>query len=310
MKFSRELQVGLAIILATVVFILGVRYFEDLPLFRGTYQLKTSFSDVAGLTPGHAVRINGVRVGGVEGVKLNMSTNQVDVLFHVNEDIVIPEGSVAGVGGVSALGSVQLEVYLGPLGSPPIAPGGFVPGRAENFGVNDIADQLPDLLRSVRTALDNANLAFQSANETFGETQFLLNEPQGDLRQTLTAFRSAATSIDRLMTNEEERFSRVLTQMEGFSSDLHAFTSANGDSMALAVKRLNDLMVRLDTNMNSLEAVVARVDGGDGTMAQLINDPALYHRLDSTLTNLNRILLDFEENPARYLREIKLFGLF
>ena len=49
---------------------------------------------------------------------------------------------------------------------------------------------------------------------------------------------------------------------------------------------------------------------GDGTAAKLLNDPALYTRLDSMTTTLNRILTDFESNPGRYLREMKLIEIF
>ena len=49
MKISNEIKVGLTIIVATVIFILGIRYFEDLPLFDSTYDLVAEFENAGGL---------------------------------------------------------------------------------------------------------------------------------------------------------------------------------------------------------------------------------------------------------------------
>ena len=71
MKYSNELKVGMAIVAAVVVFVLGVRYFQDVPLFRGTYDLNSSFESAGGLIAGNPVRVSGVGVGKVREVKLN-----------------------------------------------------------------------------------------------------------------------------------------------------------------------------------------------------------------------------------------------
>ena len=92
MKYANELKVGIAIIFSAVAFILGVRFFEDLPLFRGTLDLVTEFDDAAGLISGNVVRISGVTVGTVNKVNINSENNKVRVNVHVDSNIKIPEG--------------------------------------------------------------------------------------------------------------------------------------------------------------------------------------------------------------------------
>jgi phospholipid/cholesterol/gamma-HCH transport system substrate-binding protein len=36
----------------------------------------------------------------------------------------------------------------------------------------------------------------------------------------------------------------------------------------------------------------------------------VYRRLDSTLVNLNRLLVGFEQDPGRYLRQLRLVDVF
>ena len=89
------------------------------------------------------------------------------------------------------------------------------------------------------------------------------------------------------------------------------------DSLTATVGNVNQLLARIDRNMASLEtataslsAILGKIDQGQGTLGKLVNDDALYTRLDSTLINLNRILLDFEQNPKKYLKDLKLVDVF
>ena len=81
--------------------------------------------------------------------------------------------------------------------------------------------------------------------------------------------------------------------------------------------RTEDGLNRLDRTLASLESttagintIIGKIEKGEGTLGLLINDPSLYHQLDSTLATLNRILLDFQQNPKRYLKDLKIVDVF
>ena len=42
----------------------------------------------------------------------------------------------------------------------------------------------------------------------------------------------------------------------------------------------------------------------------MLNDPALYYNLDAAVTNLNQLVLDFQADPKRYLKDLKLVDVF
>src|SRR5690606_38108119 len=111
-----------------------------------------------------------------------------------------------------------------------------------------------------------------------------------------------------------ERFSSGLTAV---ASDLRAFGDENSDSLRLAFANLNSALARLDRNMAALESstatlddVLGKIDRGEGTLGRLINDPALYAKLDSAVTGLNTLVTDFQQNPGRYLRDLRLVDIF
>ena len=49
MNYSNELKVGIAIVVSILIFFLGSRFFEDIPLFKGTYDLFTTYEDARGM---------------------------------------------------------------------------------------------------------------------------------------------------------------------------------------------------------------------------------------------------------------------
>ncbi len=310
MKYTKELAVGLSLVIAAVIFVLGVRYFEDLPLFRGTYSMNTSFENANGLNKGNAVRVNGVRVGAVDDVELGAEANRVLVTFHVDEKIAIPEGSVATLGGIAALGSIHLEVQLGPPGNPRVEEGGFIPGQVGGSLMDMVSSKGPGLADQVEEVLTRTN-------RTLEDAEVLFEGASGDVGQTMAAFRQAAVALEQTLRAQQESLHRTMVNLEGFSGDMAEFSGTSSDTLAVAVQRLNRSMQQLEASLDQLEGTTATLDEilqkintGDGTVARMINDPSVYERFDSTLAAMQRIMTEFQEDPKKYLRHLDLIDLF
>ena len=307
MKYSNELKVGVVVVVAALIFIFGVRYFADLPIFGGRYALATAFEEAGGLVVGNDVRINGVKVGTVDAVRLDVEAREVAVAMSLDGDVAVPEGSYAEVGGFSAFGTIYVEITLGD--GPPLPEGSAIPGRSSDL-LGQLTDRAPELLGEADTLLSGAGA-------TFSEVQRLLGNPQSDLRQTLAALRSSAATLEGLLRTERATISRVLANADTLSAGLAAFTGESGDSLTQAVQGLSGTLDQLDRSLGqietttaSLDQLLAKINEGEGTLGRLVNDDALYAKLDSAATNVNRILEDFEENPGRYLRELRLVDVF
>ena len=311
MKYDSELKVGLTIIAAVVVFIFGFRFFSDLPLFRGTYELHTRLDEAGGLTSGNPVHISGVRVGSVKEVALAENQSGVEVRFRIDEDVTVPEGSTARVSGFGALGAVQLAIVPGPPTGAPLEPGGLVPAQPQRDVLEDLRSRTPQLLARTDSLLVTANAAMRAANQTFEGAGALLNDSRSDLRQTLAAVRQSTQTLNRVLVAQESRLADVLenaavtTENTAVASEglRTFFTAGNADSLKTAVARMNSAMRRLD-------ALTARIERGEGTLGRLATDSTLYVRLDSTATRLSFVLEDFQQNPGRYLDELTLVEIF
>lgn len=310
MKYTKELAVGLSLVIAIVIFVLGVRFFEDLPLFRGTYTIHTAFEDTNGLNTGNAVRVNGVRVGAVDVVELDPEANRVLVTFHVDKDIAIPEGSAATLGGIAALASIHLEIELGPPSNPRVEEGGFIPGRTGGGLMDLVSAKGPELAEQVEEVLTRAN-------STLEDAEVLFEGASGDVGQTMAAFRQAATTLEQTLRAEQAALHRTVANLELFSGDMSEFSGTSADTLAMAVQRLNRSMQQLESSLDQLEGTTATLDEilqkintGDGTLARMINDPSVYVQLDSTLAAMQRIMTEFQSDPKKYLQHLNLVEIF
>ncbi|HET6566551.1 MAG TPA: MlaD family protein [Rhodothermales bacterium] len=347
MRFSNELKVGIAIIAAAVIFILGVRFFADLPLFRGTYPLQTEMADASGLTKGAAVEVRGVRVGAVDKVDLSQQSNGVLIQFHIDNGIVVPTGSHTEIAGFSALGQVRLEIVPG-SGETPVEPGGFIPSQQSNalgelqekapellervdtllIGANRFFDQAEPAINQVQSAFNQAETSFEqignaanqvggNANQTVAILNDLLRNPNGDIRMTLANLRTATEQANGILHSQQARIEGILTDLQRFSTVAGNFAETNQDSIGVAVNNLNATLRRLNRNLASLEStstsldsIMARIDRGEGTAGLLINDPRLYQNMVSLTENLNALVLDVQKNPKRYLKNLSLVDVF
>lgn len=309
-RYSNEVKVGLSIILAALVFYFGIRFMQDIPLFRGSYVLETRFDDAGGLVAGNAVRVNGVNVGTVESVLLDTEARQARVLFRIDSDVQIPEGSMASVSGVSALGSVRLSIELGPPSNASIPPGGFVPSPPDEDLIGQLSERAPML--AVR-----ADSLLRSANATMEEAQTLMRSPSSDLRTTLTSIRSGADALDQLLRGQQDQLDQLVANTEALTGELNTFFRENSDSLEATVGQTNRVLDQTERNLRALERtttnmdlLLRRINEGEGTLGLLVNDPGLYLRLDSAATQFNTILDDFQRNPGRYLKDMNLVRVF
>jgi len=310
MQYSNELKVGAAIAIAVVVAFAGIRFFQDIPLFGSSYPLYAEFDDAGGLNSGNPVRMKGVKVGSVENVQLNPETQGVRVRLQMQREPRVPEGSQAQVSGISALGGVHVNITPGPRDNPPIAPGSTLEAPTEGSSLDQLTAQAPALASKADSVLTGANATLNGLNRQ-------LQNPGSDLRRALASVRNMSGNLEEITEAEKDNIRTLLQNLEGISSDLKAFTGENGDSLDVAVRRLNQSLDRLNRSLTSfertsatLDTITTKLNNGEGTAGRLVNDPGLYMQLDSVATRTNDLLLDFQENPSRYLEDMTLVKVF
>jgi phospholipid/cholesterol/gamma-HCH transport system substrate-binding protein len=317
MRNRNELLVGVVIVVALLVAFGGTRFLSGKPVFGRSYTLVGVFEDAQGLTPGAAVRVSGVRVGQVQSVRLSPMADRVFVVMQVDPNVVIPQGAQLQTSGIAALGDVNVAIVPGPATQPRLASGDtlYAARPPDLFGA--FQSNAPNLMSQTDALLAGAAASFSKVDDLLGNTD-------GDLRTMLAALRGTTGAMEALLLAEQSRLSATLANLEAASAGaatltgrLGAFAESHADSLAATVSQLNRALTSVDAALGRVDASTAQLDvllgklnAGEGTLGLLLNDPELYNNLNGTLTGLNGLLLDLQQNPGRYIRELRPFRLF
>ncbi len=314
-KLGTEVLVGLALAATLVVVLLGVRFFDGLPLFAGVDSYFVRMEQTGGLVTGSEVKLNGVPVGRVTQVAFDAQTSRVRVDLTVNDGTPIMRGTLAVVGGIAALGSVTLDLAAPPPGAPLLPDGSEI-----------LTDPTPSILTSASDAapilLGRIDTLSRGVQATLDATNLLLSDPDSDVRATLAELRRTTAILARIAANQEQRLDAIAANTQTITSDLARNSSANADSLTVILRNLSAASQRADQTLADLEPGLRAltrssqrldslfVGSGGGNIASLLGDSTLYLRLDSTLTDFDLLLRDFRESPGRYLRHLDLVDIF
>jgi phospholipid/cholesterol/gamma-HCH transport system substrate-binding protein len=104
---------------------------------------------------------------------------------------------------------------------------------------------------------------------------------------------------------------RLITQLNGIAGDIRAVSTTlrevlGGDQartdLSEIVANTRDFTRNLNTKgtqiMDRLNAIFAKIDTGEGTVGKLVNDPALYDQLQSTLDDVKGLMADIKSGDG------------
>ena len=78
-------------------------------------------------------------------------------------------------------------------------------------------------------------------------------------------------------------------------------------SDSLAAADIAETIKHTKQTLDDLSEVMEKINKGEGTMGQLINNDSLYNNLEAVSLDLDKLLIDMRTNPGRYVH-FSIFG--
>jgi phospholipid/cholesterol/gamma-HCH transport system substrate-binding protein len=117
-----EILTGALVVAAAVAFAAYVGHGAGIGAGGDTYPLRASFRSLEGVALGSDVKLAGVKVGTITGLKLNPSTYMADAVISIDKAIQLPTDSAILISSEGLLGGNYVEIQPG--GMPDnLAPG-------------------------------------------------------------------------------------------------------------------------------------------------------------------------------------------
>ena len=251
---SRQARLGLLIIagLATIIAALFVIAGQK-NLFGSTYTVNARFGQVAGLQTGASVLYNGIGVGRVDEVRLpSRPGDPILVRMAINEDArpLIRQDSRAVIQTDGLVGNVIVSLTGGTLAAATVEEGGFITGQ-DPFDLSQISDRL---FTSV-SRFDSVTVA---------------------LTGIITDTRSGEGTLGRFLY-DDQLYDATVATTEEFQVALRGFSG-----------RTDDLLLVAENASASIDAILGKVNSGNGTAALLLNDDAIYQTFLTTAAQLQQ----------------------
>jgi phospholipid/cholesterol/gamma-HCH transport system substrate-binding protein len=215
---SRAARLGAFIIATLGILVLGTVIIGNHQyLFSSTYQLKSQFATVAGLSAGADVQVGGVHSGTVRSIDLPHNPGgKVTVIVDLSKSTheIIKQDSVASIETEGLLGNQYLAISFGSAGSPNVRNGDTI--------ASEPPLEMADLIKKTDAILDSgqqtvANLASISAkiNSGQGTAGALVNDKQlytnldqttSDARDTMVQAQAGVTDFQENMEALKHNF--------------------------------------------------------------------------------------------------------
>ncbi len=287
-KRRDELLVGLLLLVAVVLGVGGTIWLARGGLTSG-YPMFARFQWGAGLKQGQPVLLAGVQIGYVDQVNL-IPDGTITVRLQMQSQYKVPSGTTATVQANGIFGDqlIALTPVIGRQGY--MAEGDTIPTGVGSPSVPELLSKGDSIALNIRALTDEAR------------TQFVEGGGMKDVRQTVADLTKLVAQLSAVTAEQSKQL--TLTQQ----SVRRTLASVDSTTVDSTVKNLQATSAQLEqltrdfkqTNVQ-VQGVLDKVSTGSGTAAKLLNDPAVYARLDTLLLRVDSLMMDLKRNPKKYI---------
>ncbi len=305
-KLSKEVKMGLVAVLSLALLYWGVNFLKGKDIFSSRRQFYVVYENTESLMATKQVSINGFRVGLIESIVMNpKNPNEIVVTLSIDYPIEIPKGSIAQIYSNGLLGEKQIELIYS-AGTELAESGDTLVGATAVGLMDDINERLDPIIGRVDTL-------FGTVDQTL---KTLINEDNANnLSATIAHLNNISAVLDAYTTNNQSNLNSITADLKSFADNLEKNNAAitrllqNLSNVSDSMTAINFAAIGkdLEATLSETNALMAKINSGQGTLGALANDKQLYDNLNMTSFQLNRLLADFRNHPKRYVH-FSMFG--
>ena len=302
MRISKEVKIALLAVVAIVCLFFGYRFLRGSDFFASNHTFYAYYQDIQGLEMANPVLLNGLTVGKVQNLELLQdSGNSIRVTLEVDREVRVGDGTVAFLGSSDLLGSKAITLQMKP-NSRLLADGETLITATKDDFAHRLTDQAVPLMKTIDSTVANIN-------------SFFTPQSRKSLQNMLTNFENTSATLEKMMLENQRNINQITSNVNQLTGSLIG-TQRKIDALAGNLAAISDSVKRADVAkvirnanlaMTEMRSAIAKVDNAQGTLGMLMNDRALYNNLTRASADLDRLLVDFQKNPKRYVH-FSVFG--
>lgn len=306
------IRLGLFVILATILFIMGVYYVGNSKnIFGRNIIVYADFKDVRGLQAGNNVRFMGINIGSVSSIEIKQDTI-IRVGMRISKSVQqsVKKDALVSIGTNGLVGASLIN----------ISPGKNIKPKVESGDVLQ-TDQESSTAAIMKT-LGNTNQTVAELSQNLLEISYKINNGEGTISLLLNDASMAQTTRESLnhINRVSENMSQVSNDLQDFISDM---TKEKGLVHYLTkdttlVSQMDHIISKLDSMVNyqlgpsfddlsetiyhfhsmsmDLQKISADLSEGKGTIGLLLKDEETASKVRQIIENLDSSSAKLDEN--------------
>lgn len=302
---KKEVKIGIYAIVILLCAWAGIRFLSGVDVFGRHAVYYARYEQVNGVQNAAAVMIRGVKIGKVSEIRVSPDDpTSVEVVLSIPRSYRLPVDSEAKIFSTSIMGSKAIEIVLG--SSPEILESGSNINSGYTKDLMAVADSELDYYKDkITTLVKNFNATLKSLNA-------LVDNNNKSITEALEHLNSITAGLDGAIGKDKQQLADIVASIDKFTKTLSEnsahidsiMTNVDSVTSALAEKNVGE---SLGESLAELNSVLAKINGGEGTVGRLMCDEQLYANLTQASANLSALLADLKEHPKRYVH-FSLFG--
>jgi len=305
---SQNIRLGIFVIMGSLLLVLTVYFIgSKKDLFQNTSKISSMFKNVNGLQIGNNVRLSGVNVGTVRGIKiLNDTAIVVDMSIEEKTIHLIKKNSIASVSSDGLVGSMIVDILPGKKPSKEIVKSG---DTIKSLRKTSTAE----MLNTLNTTNENAALLTKdlleithAINNGEGLMGALIKDDtlSGNIKQTFINLEQTSKTANKSINRLNEILNDVNLKESLAGVLLSDTTSAN--NMRGIIMTMEKSAQNIDSMTSNLNQFSEDLNTSQGPLNYVLKDTTFVKNLDSTIQNSE----DASEKFNEIMEAIKQSFLF
>lgn len=310
MKIPKEAKIGFIGLITIAAFIWTFHFMKGKNILKYARTYTIIYNKIDGLEESGAVLLSGYKVGLVKEIHfLPDLSGRLSVHILLEEKFDLPLNTVAQIFSADLMGTKAIRLNLAESDEFH-QPGDTLIGDIEGSLQEQVSIQMLPLKNKAENLMLSIDSVLAVIQNTFNEDfRDDFSKSFEHIVATISNLQRSTFTLDTLLTNEEGRLARIISNVESISSNLRAnndeltniLKNFSSVSDSLASSDIKSTIENLDNTLTQMNIILKDINAGKGSVGMLVKNDTLYYNLEAAVGELDKLLRDMRENPKRYV---------
>ncbi len=314
MKINNETKVGIITVLSVTILILGYNYLKGTDVFTNTVDIYAEYEQISGIKESNPILYNGYAVGKIADLTLTERGTIVATL-RLKPGLQIPDNTIAKIVSQDLLGAKAIVLQFGDSRT-------FVE-EGDTLRTDTEMSLAESVNSEVLPVKQKAEKLLSTMDSILVSIQYILNpnfrsnidQSFASIKRSIETLELTSNRVDSMVKYQAARFKVISSNIESISSNLKNNNQKITDILS-NINQISDSLTRINfvstidranKALENIAIITEKINTGQGSLGMLVNDDKLYHNLNQSSRDLDRLLVDLRLNPKRYVN-VSVFG--